>query len=185
MKNKKMSKGKIVLIAVIAFFAIGVISGIIHNLTGTTPEHSAKNEDTSETTTTAQKSEQSSEEIIVEDFLTTPKFTAEKRTTEMVDQIESVAKENAKDMSEEDAEKIIAAIRDADHKFYKTDQDMEKFMWYGYLLEYKYDEADPKSLLGMDLCQAIKYVYRNADLVTDDSTHENLQQVDDDLERIE
>lgn len=103
----------------------------------------------------------------------------------MVDQIESVAKGNAKDMSEEDAAKIIAAIRAADHKFYKTDQDMEKFMWYGYLLEYKYDEADPKSLLGMDLCQAIKYVYRNVDLVTDDSTHENLQQVDDDLERIE
>lgn len=167
MTKKKMSTGKIILIAIIVFFAIGVVSGIIHNLTGTTP-----------------KEEQSSEEIIIEDFLTTPEFTAEKRTTEMVDQIESVAKENATSMSEGDATKIIDAIRDADHKFYKTDQDMEKFMWYGYLLEYKYDETDPKSLLGMDLCQAIKYVYRNVDLVTDDSTHENLQQIDDDLEQI-
>ena len=33
-----MKKGKIILLVVVAFLAIGVISGLIHNLTGTTPE---------------------------------------------------------------------------------------------------------------------------------------------------
>lgn len=35
-----MKKRKIILLVVIAFLAIGVISGIIHNLTGTTPKSS-------------------------------------------------------------------------------------------------------------------------------------------------
>ena len=34
-----MKKGKIVLVVVVAFLAIGVISGLIHNLTGTTPKN--------------------------------------------------------------------------------------------------------------------------------------------------
>ena len=41
-----MKKGKIVLIVVVAFLAIGVISGIVHNVTGTTPEESNKETET-------------------------------------------------------------------------------------------------------------------------------------------
>lgn len=41
-----MKKGKIVLIVVVAFLAIGVISGIVHNVTGTTPEESSKETET-------------------------------------------------------------------------------------------------------------------------------------------
>ena len=45
--------------------------------------------------------------------------------------------------------------------------------------------SDPRSELGTDLCQAIKYVYRNAETVLDDATQENLQQIDKDLENIQ
>lgn len=41
-----MKKGKIVLIVVVAFLTIGVISGIVHNVTGTTPEESNKETET-------------------------------------------------------------------------------------------------------------------------------------------
>ena len=41
-----MKKGKIVLIVVVAFLAIGVISGIVHNVAGTTPEESSKETET-------------------------------------------------------------------------------------------------------------------------------------------
>ena len=41
-----MKKGKIVLIVAVAFLAIGVISGIVHNVTGTTPEESNKETET-------------------------------------------------------------------------------------------------------------------------------------------
>lgn len=40
MDKKKMSKGKIIVLVIIAFLFIGVISGLIHNLTGSTPEKS-------------------------------------------------------------------------------------------------------------------------------------------------
>ena len=37
---------------------------------------------------------------------------------------------------------------------------------------------------GTDLVQAIKYVYRGAENVTDDATIENLRQIDKDLDNI-
>lgn len=123
--------------------------------------------------------------INVSDLLICPTFTAEKNSTAMVDQIASTAKEYADTLSDEQANEIIGIIREADHKFYNGPDEMEKFMWYGYLLDYKYDDSDPRSELGTDLCQAIKYVYRNVESVLDDSTHENLLQVDESLEQIQ
>lgn len=53
------------------------------------------------------------------------------------------------------------------------------------LLDSKYDDSDPRSQLGTDLYQAIKYVYRNIETVLDDSTQENLYQIDKDLAQIQ
>lgn len=177
-----MKKGKIVLIVIVAFFAVGVVSGIIHNVTGTTPESS---ESSNQNTTNNDDGGTTSEEIVVaSDFLTRPAFSAEQNTSEMIDQIATTAKANAESMTDEQAGEIINAIREADHKFYNGPEEMEKYMWYGYLLDYKYDDSDPRSILGTDLCQAIKYVYRNSETVLDDATHENLLQIDEDLEAI-
>lgn len=123
--------------------------------------------------------------IDVSDLLTCPTFTAEKNSSAMVDQIAFTAKEYASTLSDEQANEIINIIREADHKFYNGPEEMEKFMWYGYLLDYKYDDSDPRSELGTDLCQAIKYVYRNVETVLDDATHENLLQIDKSLEQIQ
>lgn len=120
-------------------------------------------------------------EIEVSDLLICPEFTAEKNSSAMVDQIALTAKGYANDLTDEQAEEIISSIRSADHNFYNGPEEMEKYMWYGYLLDYKYDDSDPRSILGSDLCQAIKYVYRNEGTVIDDSTRENLSQIDDDL----
>jgi len=46
-----MKKGKTILIVIVVFLAIGVISGIAHNLTGTTPAPYDSNEKTSAETT--------------------------------------------------------------------------------------------------------------------------------------
>lgn len=126
----------------------------------------------------------SDSEITVSNFYKRPKFTAKKNTTEMVDQIALTAKANIDSFTSKDAKKIIKAIRSAQHKYYKNNATMERFMWYGCLLDYKYDDGDPRSELGTDLYQAIKYVYRGAEDVTDDSTQENLRQIDESLSRI-
>lgn len=123
--------------------------------------------------------------VTISDFMTCPEFSAEKNTSSMIDEISLTAKANAASLTDEQAVEIINAIKAADHKFYNGPEEMEKYMWYGYLLDYKYDDSDPRSELGADLCQAIKYVYRNAETVLDDATQENLQQIDKDLENIQ
>ena len=78
-----MKKGKIALIIIVAFLGIGVISGVIHNITGTTPEtkevsnHSETNNlnsdsniderDVSENTSTAEKILENNQDIIWKD----------------------------------------------------------------------------------------------------------------------
>lgn len=144
--------------------------------------------DMQEAMTAAASDEQSlssSDSIEVSDFTVCPSFTAEQGTTEMVDQISLVAKNNVDRMTDDDVSNIIKIISDADHKFYNGPEEMERFMWYGYLLDHKFDDSDPRSALGMDLYQAIKYVYRGIETVLDDATHENLAQIDVDLLLIE
>lgn len=178
-----MKKGKIILVVIAAFLAIGIISGVIHNLTGTMPDNS---EDANASNIVADSTPASSdEEIKVSDYLSRPEFTAEQKSSEMIDQIAKTAELNASKMTDEQADEIINAIREADHNFYNGPEEMEKYMWYGYLLDYKYDDTDPRSTLGTDVCQAIKYVYRDVESVLDDATHENLLQIDKDLEAIQ
>ena len=144
--------------------------------------------DVQETTTAAATDEQSlssPDSIEVSDFTVCPSFTAEQGTTEMVDQISLVAQNNVGRMTDDDVSNIIKIISDADHKFYNNPEEMERFMWYGYLLDHKFDDSDPRSALGMDLYQAIKYVYRGVETIFDDATHENLSQIDVDLLLIE
>lgn len=57
-----MKKGKIILLVIVAFLAIGVISGLIHNLTGTTPEPS-----NADTKTSAEKILDNNKDIIWKD----------------------------------------------------------------------------------------------------------------------
>lgn len=123
-------------------------------------------------------------DVQIDDFMACPTLSAEKNSTAAVDEIASIAEANASAMTDEQAAAIIDAIRTADHKFYNGPEEMEKYMWYGYLLDYKYDDSDPRSELGTDLCQAIKYVYRNVETVLDDSTKENLNQIDEALRKI-
>lgn len=122
--------------------------------------------------------------IDVTDPMSLPAFTAGQNTTEMVDQIGATANDYADKLTDSQADQIIAAIRVADHNFYNGPEEMEKYMWYGHLLDAKYDDSDARSLLGADLVQAIKYVYRGSESVLDDSTHENLLQIDKDLSEI-
>lgn len=123
-------------------------------------------------------------QITITNFYKRPKFTAKKNSTEMVEQIARTAKANIDSFSTKDANKIIETIQKANHNYYTDNTTMERFMWYGYLLDYKYPDNDARSELGTDLYQAIKYVYRGMESVSDSSTRENWSQIDKDLARI-
>ena len=72
-------------------------------------------------------------------------------TTEMVDYLSKVAKEDAKSTAVSDSV-AIDFIRNTYPNFYTDNATMEKAMYYGYLLEYRHQE-DERSCFSTDMHQ--------------------------------
>lgn len=65
---------------------------------------------------------------------------------------------------------------------------MEQMMYNGWLLEYTYDGNESMRdyyNLGMDAEQLVKYVYRGAETKDDQSTQENIKQIEESIQKIE
>ena len=90
-------------------------------------------------------------------------------------------------VSDEKRDEAVAFIVEHYPDFYADNETMEQAISYGYWLEYAYESdesARDYAELGMDLEQAVKYVYRGAESVEDDATQENLSQIRESLEAI-
>lgn len=120
-------------------------------------------------------------------------ITSEPNTTAAVDEIINKGKEDASKASEEDIKKAIQFINDNYNNYWTDNETMHKGMYYGSLLEYaKRDKAKENQegldytiySLGEDTVQVIKYVYRGADKIEDESTQENLRQIEKSLKNI-
>ena len=116
---------------------------------------------------------------------TTPEPTPAPNTSEMVDYIAQRAKVDAEESaSDARRDEAVEYIRANYPNYYSDNSAMEKAMYYGYYLEYAYEEngsSDPYAVLGMNTYQAVKYVYRGAETVDAQSTQENLGQIAEDL----
>lgn len=111
--------------------------------------------------------------------------TTEKGTSAKVDEIAKQAKVDANNINNSTKEEAIIFIKNNKNNFYKDIETMEKAMYYGYLLEYAFENTDKNlAKLGQDVYQAIKYVYRGAESVEDEATQENLRQIEKDLQTI-
>ncbi len=121
---------------------------------------------------------------VVGDLLQTPAFTAEPKTTKMTDQIALTAKANAEKLNDDQVNAIINDIKTVNHNFYTDEASMLKYMWYGYLLDYKFEDSNARSSLGQDVFQAVKNVYRGTDTLESDSTQANFSQIDKSLRKI-
>lgn len=63
---------------------------------------------------------------------------------------------------------------------FKDNATMEQMMYYGWLLEYTYEDNTEKQdyyTLGQDAEQLVKYVYRGADTTDSDSTKASMEQI--------
>ena len=99
------------------------------------------------------------------------------------------AKQDIEENGVSDAKRDEAVTFIVEHypDFYADNETMEQAISYGYWLEYAYqndEAARDYAELGMDLEQAVKYVYRGAESVEDDATQENLSQIRESLEAI-
>lgn len=112
--------------------------------------------------------------------------TAEPNTSEMVDAIAREARAEAEsgidtNRRDEAVDFIVQNYPD----YFSSNEVMEQTMYYGYLLEYAYQDSDRDyASIGQDAEQVVKYVYRGAETVEDDATQENLRQIQEDLSEI-
>ena len=123
------------------------------------------------------------EETVVDDRFT---ITSEQNTTAAVNELYNKAKEKATTATEDDLKEAIKFINDNYNNYWVDNDIMQKTMYYGSLLEcMTVDKAksDSNSVertiydLGSDVVQAVKYVYRKAETVEDESTQSNLKQI--------
>lgn len=110
---------------------------------------------------------------------------AETGTSARIDEIAVQAKRDSNNINESIKSEAVSFIKNNRKNFYKDIETMEKAIYYGYLLEYAFEDSD-KDLanLGQDVYQAIKYVYRGVENIEDEATQENLRQIEEDLQKI-
>ena len=112
----------------------------------------------------------------------------EPNTSAKVDALAREAKDSvAGDVTEEMRDEAVAFIVEHYPDYYGDNETMEQAMFYGFWLEYAYDGDEGARNyynLGMDMEQAVKYVYRGAEKAEDEATKENLAQIKESLEAI-
>jgi len=110
---------------------------------------------------------------------------AERNTTDMVDALIKLAKDNAEIASDADLEVAVNFINDNYPDYFSDNDSMEKTIYYGSLIEYKNKDIDEDmQALGFYAVTSVKYVYRNIDTIDADDTKYHLGQLKNKLDKI-
>lgn len=104
------------------------------------------------------------------------------------DSIARKARDAANSATDEDISTAYAYIKANYTDCFKDSTTTEQMMYYGWLLEYKYEGDTEKQdyyTLGQNAEQLAKYVYRGSDTADSDSTKANIEQVAKSIDAIE
>lgn len=110
----------------------------------------------------------------------------EANTSAMVDYIAAEAQESANQAAtDEKRDEALDFIASSYPEYFSDNETMEQAIYYGYYLEFAYDINESQyAELGMDVEQAVKYVYRGTEAVEDEHVQENLKQIAEILEAL-
>lgn len=101
-------------------------------------------------------------------------------TSAYVDYIALKAKSDAETATKEQLDEAINWLKNNGTNYFSGNDNMEKTMYYGELLEYKYkDTGDDLEKIGWQAFKTVKYVYRGTESVLDTATHDNLMELKD------
>ena len=173
-----------------SFYALGTGNSSVKNTskdqatkTNTTEEKETKEETASETETTTEEETRISlkDSDSLKDYLSVLTNEVEKNTSGMVDKIASIAKQDALTVTDEQLNTAVTFIAENYPNYHSDNEMMESIMYYGYLLDYAYNDNDPEDMLGVDAYEVVKYVYRGAENADSAEVKENLQQIEKDL----
>ena len=121
------------------------------------------------------------EEITTEAIATEP----EHGTSAYVDYLAFKAKDDAETASNEQLQEAVDWLKNNTAAYFSTEENMEKTMYYGQLLEYKYKGTENEyEKIGWQAFKTVKYVYRGAESVSDDVTQNNLLELQEMAENL-
>ena len=109
-------------------------------------------------------------------------------TSVQADSIARKARDAANSATDEDISTAYEYIKANYTDCFKDSTTTEQMMYYGWLLEYKYEGDTEKQdyyTLGQNAEQLAKYVYRGSDTADSDSTKANIEQVAKSIDAIE
>ena len=173
-----MSKGKKIGIIIAALVIIFVIIYIVAIATGAAKIQPKESSSAIETSS-VQSEDNSSTNV---DNSTTSAY----GTSQDVDNIALQAKEDAANIDEAKTDEAINYIKDNYNNYFANKEVMEQTMYYGYLLEYAYQDTNVSyANLGQDAYQVVKYVYRGTESADSQSVKANLEQIQKDLNALE
>lgn len=96
-------------------------------------------------------------------------------TSAYIDYLMSKAKATADTATNEELQEAVDWLRNNPHDYFSGLDNMEKTMYYGRLLECKYmNTGNQFEKAGWQAQKTVKYVYRGAESITDEATHNNL-----------
>lgn len=124
---------------------------------------------------------------------TVEELSPEPNTTQMVDKLIKDGKSAATKASKDDTAIALEYIKTHINNLFESNDVMEQTIYYGSLLEYYYAiDNDPykgfisvEGEIGMDAVQAVKYVYRNVESPEDTATIENINQITENLTKLQ
>lgn len=124
---------------------------------------------------------------------TVEELSPEPNTTQMVDKLIKDGKSAAAKASKDDTAIALEYIKTHINNLFESNDVMEQTIYYGSLLEYYYAiDNDPykgfisvEGEIGMDAVQAVKYVYRNVESPEDTATIENINQITENLTKLQ
>lgn len=106
-------------------------------------------------------------------------------TSEMVDYIAHKAKADATTATINDIDEAVQWLKNNVDNIFDNNENMENTMYYGELLEYKYQGTDdPYEKVGWQAFKTVKYVYRGYEAINDTATQDNFDELKEILKTI-
>lgn len=101
-------------------------------------------------------------------------------TTEYAEYIFYKAVNDSLNVTDEQLQEAVAFIKANTNSYFTTQENMEKTMYYGKLIAYKYrNSGNDYEKTGNQAYRTVEYVYRGIDKTTDETTLKNLKKLQD------
>ncbi len=114
--------------------------------------------------------------------ITTEEVSVSQNSTAMVDKIINQAKDDSKTATDEEINAALDYLHKNINHCFDSNEAMENFIYYGALLDSKFEDDNELSVIGFQAVKTVKYVYRGVEAISDPVTAGNVKELREMLE---